>query len=191
MGLDEENFMAHKDLICSKSPFFSAACNGNFIEGKEGLVRLPEDQPPIFDLFLQWLYTGDVPVTSSDAYLDWSESAALYVLAEKLQISELKNAVIDQWICKNKATDEYPIGIVAYVYTNTLDSSPLRRLVVEMVACVITSEPLLLRNNELLPEFLLDLSVALIKLRSHDARDKALFRTEWGSPMTKLMQPPI
>ncbi len=46
-----------KDLLTFHSPFFAGALNGNFLEAS-GVVTLSEDDPAIFELFVQWLYVG-------------------------------------------------------------------------------------------------------------------------------------
>lgn len=176
VGHSEDDYTVHKDLICAQSPFFRAACNGNFVEAAEGTVRLPDDEPETFELLLQWLYMGRVGDPKATKPLSWHESAYLYVIAEKLQISELKNAVVDSWITKSAETCEIPIGVVAYVYCNTPDSSHLRRLLVDMVACAGSTNSLCKRKDDLPHEFLLDLSMALIELRHDNARAEALYK---------------
>lgn len=49
----------HKELLCDRSEFFRAACNGNFKEA-EGVVKLPEQDPATFKHFIYWLYTENI-----------------------------------------------------------------------------------------------------------------------------------
>lgn len=46
-----------KDLLVYHSRFFAGALSGSFSESS-GVVTLPEDDPSIFELFVQWLYVG-------------------------------------------------------------------------------------------------------------------------------------
>ncbi len=46
----------HKEVLCDRSEFFRAACNGQFKEA-EGVVDLPEQDPTTFKHFIYWLYT--------------------------------------------------------------------------------------------------------------------------------------
>lgn len=49
----------HRELLCDRSEFFRAACNGNFKEA-EGVVKLPEQDPATFKHFIYWLYTEKI-----------------------------------------------------------------------------------------------------------------------------------
>lgn len=66
----QTQYLVHKELLTSASPFFAAALNGTFAEGMEQVVRLPEEKPESFEWFLQWLYTGTLttqPVSSPES----------------------------------------------------------------------------------------------------------------------------
>lgn len=52
-----KTFLAHKAIL-SKEPKFRAQCN-NFKEADEKRIYLQEDEPEIFTLVLQYLYSGD------------------------------------------------------------------------------------------------------------------------------------
>lgn len=136
VGPSKEIFTVHKHLICDKSPFFDAACNGGFLESAENMVHLPEDQPVIVELFLDWLYTGEFasPEAESANLISWHNTAALYIFADKIQIQDLRNAVIDVWVKYAEHSRGNPMREAAYVYSNTPPGAPLRRLLVEMVA---------------------------------------------------------
>ncbi|KAL8727947.1 MAG: hypothetical protein Q9166_005712 [cf. Caloplaca sp. 2 TL-2023] len=58
VGQENERFQLHKALLC-RYPFFQAAFEGDFRES-EGLLRLPEQDPAIFRIFVHWLYTGQI-----------------------------------------------------------------------------------------------------------------------------------
>ncbi|OJD38061.1 btb poz domain containing protein [Diplodia corticola] len=65
---DEESpclFLVHRKLICAFSPFFNAACRGPWKEHREGIVTLPEEDPATFELYVKWLYTGELVDCSS------------------------------------------------------------------------------------------------------------------------------
>ncbi len=54
-----KTWQLHKELLIDSSPFFAAALDGSFAEATSKVIRLPEDNPDIFALFIQWLYVGD------------------------------------------------------------------------------------------------------------------------------------
>jgi hypothetical protein len=41
-----------------------------WVEGEEGIVRLPEDDPSIFALYVQLLYQGRLPITRATSKVD-------------------------------------------------------------------------------------------------------------------------
>ncbi|KAL1642373.1 hypothetical protein SLS58_005447 [Diplodia intermedia] len=54
------SFAVHRTLICAFSPFFAAACRGPWKENRSGVVALPEQDPATFELYVKWLYTGEL-----------------------------------------------------------------------------------------------------------------------------------
>ncbi|KAM0342633.1 hypothetical protein ACHAPU_009363 [Fusarium lateritium] len=49
-------YYAHRNVLCSKCPFFDKAMNGPFKEAMTGIIELPEDNPDILETFLEWKY---------------------------------------------------------------------------------------------------------------------------------------
>jgi hypothetical protein len=71
------DFCIHEALLTARSKFFERAMGKSWKEAKEKLVRLPEDDPRIFALYEQIVYTGRIPIfddeverVSSGAYND-------------------------------------------------------------------------------------------------------------------------
>jgi hypothetical protein len=64
VGREGRLFAAHEDVLC-KSPFFEAACRGQYTfesaqQGNSGKrISLPEEEPEIFSAILEYLYKGD------------------------------------------------------------------------------------------------------------------------------------
>lgn len=133
----------HKDLLCKKSPYFSAAAKDCWKEGQEGRVPLPTDDPAAFALYVQWLYRDRIFSSQDmgDAGGNREEIDLLieaFVLSEKLQDQNFKDAVIDtlahavdtpdgqdtRWYPRSAAVDR--------AYRGTPESSPLRKLLVDM-----------------------------------------------------------
>ncbi|KAI9829977.1 MAG: hypothetical protein M1826_005150 [Phylliscum demangeonii] len=57
-GRDQRLFAAH-EVILSQSPFFAAACRGQFRETHGRRIELPDEEPEIFSTVLEYLYKGD------------------------------------------------------------------------------------------------------------------------------------
>ncbi|KAI9844027.1 MAG: hypothetical protein M1837_005962 [Sclerophora amabilis] len=57
-GREQRLFAAHEDVLCF-SPFFAAACKGQFLEAHSKRIDLPDEEPEIFSAILEYLYKGD------------------------------------------------------------------------------------------------------------------------------------
>jgi hypothetical protein len=88
----QEPFFAHESVF-SKSPVFDVLCKSQFCEGVSKLIDLPEDDPNMLNLLLEFLYTGsfDEPKDIEGVLVAFQE---LYVLADKYQLFGLKTSVV-------------------------------------------------------------------------------------------------
>jgi hypothetical protein len=57
----QQDFLLHQATMCKRSEFFNRALNGNWSEKKDRLVKLPEDDTKIFSLYVNLIYTGEIP----------------------------------------------------------------------------------------------------------------------------------
>jgi hypothetical protein len=171
VGPQETKFVVHQALLCEKSPYFTKALTGSFEESKTGIVKLHDVSPVLFRIVVSWLYYGKIVYTVCDGSLDVgpsfarfkgpSESLAnieadandtstwpkqvlveLYVLADRLDIKELRKNTIDAlndlMMLSNKTLH---ISALEYVCSNTTAKSPLRRLVVDHLAYTAVVRP--------------------------------------------------
>jgi hypothetical protein len=67
VGKEGRLFAAHEDVL-SLSPFFAAACRGQFLEAESKRIDLPDEEPEIFSCVLEYLYVG-LPFCYSYKYL--------------------------------------------------------------------------------------------------------------------------
>ncbi|KAI9820117.1 MAG: hypothetical protein M1832_003824 [Thelocarpon impressellum] len=58
VGREQRLFAAHEDVLCL-SPFFAAACRGQFHEAHARRIDLPDEEAEIFSSVLEYLYKGD------------------------------------------------------------------------------------------------------------------------------------
>lgn len=135
VGKDAKVFALHRGLLCDSSAYFRVAFEGNFIEAQEQALLLPEDDVEVYELFQFWLYSGKL--------LDTGESIAdlkpgllvdLYIFAETRCILQLQDLTMDALINHVHETQMFPIGKISYVYGSTTETSPLRRLFVDVFA---------------------------------------------------------
>ena len=104
-----------KQLLTCHSPFFAAALDGRFAEAYFMIVSLPEDEPAVFGLFVQWLYLGHCKVDSEDNVINLGlirgfQPAKAWILADKLGCQTFQDRTILQL---NKPTYQGPHGRVA------------------------------------------------------------------------------
>ncbi|KID84183.1 BTB/POZ fold domain containing protein [Metarhizium guizhouense ARSEF 977] len=58
VGREGRLFAAHEDVL-RQSPFFDAACRGNFPDSQSRRISLPDEEPEVFSAILEYLYKGD------------------------------------------------------------------------------------------------------------------------------------
>ena len=139
VGPTKTSFHVHKTILCDASPFFRAAFNSasDFKEALEQSTNLPEDDIDTIERFLSWLYTRKFGLQEGETHSDWEvrylQLAKLYVLADKLGVSALKNYIVDKIFELKKSLKAVPPqhATISYVYANSLEGSALRKLLVD------------------------------------------------------------
>jgi hypothetical protein len=58
VGREGRLFAAHEDVLC-QSPFFEAACRGQYLEAQSKRISIPDEEPEVFSAVLEYLYKGD------------------------------------------------------------------------------------------------------------------------------------
>ncbi|KAF2797234.1 hypothetical protein K505DRAFT_358595 [Melanomma pulvis-pyrius CBS 109.77] len=131
---DQETFAVHEDLICLRSAFFKNAMNGSWIESARRLITLPEDNPHTFELYLNIIYNGCLPVIDECPKVGQFETlTTLYVLAEKLMDRETKNLVVQAMIARRNETFIPKPDCIRYLYENTPENNLGRKLFVDFI----------------------------------------------------------
>jgi hypothetical protein len=148
-----KDFIAHESFLTSRSEFFRRAMNGNWTEAESRVVVLSEDEPAIFAIYLNLVYTGQLvtmrkteeELASSERQVfinqltsEYRDIFRVYVLAEKLQDKGAKNAALAAAVSvtglRNSVNNWLvpTAEIVNLVYKGTPEGSPGRRLVIDM-----------------------------------------------------------
>ncbi|KAF2827442.1 hypothetical protein CC86DRAFT_264582, partial [Ophiobolus disseminans] len=157
-----QEFLVHEGLICGRSDFFKNAPKEPWVEANERKVMLAEEDPDIFALYLELLYT------SFDECIVLSK---LYVLAEMLMDDNTKNLVLSAMVAKSNEvyTDGklwYPgVNCAKIIYEGTREGSPARRLLVEFYTDNNISNFRATKSEYVLKDFLLDLAINLTETR--------------------------
>ena len=162
----------HEELIKEKSEYFRIAFDKKWNEGKTREMDMPDDEPEVISLFLEWIYDKEalknyIKESSTDVRQRTHETLArLYVFGEKIQLDSFCNAVIVAFLSyidrpSSNGSHYYPTrDIVTMIYEGTPAGSPARQL---MVYCYVhhgTKKWLKEAGNN--PDFLQDLAVGFL-----------------------------
>ena len=137
VGEKKRVFKIHKNLLCSSSEFFKATLDGKFKEAEEREINLEEEDPQTFERVVLWIYSGSLlEKNETSTTLGYADLLKIYVFAEARCMTELQNDTIDV-IIRRVQKSRLVIILCAEVslYMTTTNSSPIRRLAADMVAC--------------------------------------------------------
>lgn len=141
VGPDEIELHVPRNLICSRSAFFRAACAEMWTGNNDNIIRLPEDSAEMFSIYLQTLHANEVvadPDKSCTRFC-WPRLVKTYVFAHKVGDAKSANVVMDEMLRILK-TQSSPVVILqvmrdmSYTYEHTTSSSPLRGVPVGYIA---------------------------------------------------------
>ena len=142
-GEEKKNWSIHRNLLVHHSPYFAQRFGDTASDSKgKGhalTLDLQDDTPGAFELLVKWLYQGtidDVGLLENDKKWDYAFACQqLYALSERLGLSVLKNAAIDQFRlgCFQAGLVPGPEEMLP-VYEQTPVGSPFRKLVARIAA---------------------------------------------------------
>lgn len=136
---DAKDFHVHEDALRRHSEFFRAALIGDWNEAREGIVRLPEEDPEVFDTFVTFVYSGRVNVPQdtdcSTDKVDSDELGALadcWLLADRMISQSFKDAVADALTKRIVRTGMVPLDMPEIIYAHTSIPCGIKRLLVDV-----------------------------------------------------------
>ena len=151
---DQQDFLVHESLLKSRAEYFSRAMNGNWLETDTRVIELPEDEPEVFALYLNHIYTGKLhTMTLNRDNIDalpreefkhvvgaeYDSIFGVYVLAERLNDPITRDAAITAVfdLAEQQTSDGDwrlpPPSSIRLVYDRTPEKSAARRLLADMV----------------------------------------------------------
>jgi hypothetical protein len=119
--------------MAERIKFFKAALNGDFREGINRVIVLPEDDGALFGRLIDWAYGHNLREdeyykrdANTQHYLNLAKT---YVLADKYMMADLQFILYAQYSQCAKA-NHYLMSKteIDYVYGNTMEGSGLRSL---------------------------------------------------------------
>jgi hypothetical protein len=143
VGKGLQEFAIHKALICHHSPYFRAAFTYGFEETETGIMKIPNTEVRIFDLFFNWLYTQTLWDESADES-EWptmENLLKLWAFADMARIPRLMNQCLDTLKSISDALDEVFTGI-AWVWKKSTLGSAIRRFLIDSIVWELNAEDL-------------------------------------------------
>jgi hypothetical protein len=186
-GADKKEFYIHAGLLTHCSSYFRNALKPEWAEGRARKIVLSEDIPVIFRIFFHWAYSDKLypPLANGRIPISYNNICALYVFAGTRGIPELCNAAVNVLFQKFACAWGFPTNCLTFVYDNTLVSSKLHDLLIDLAVCCF-SFCNLGDEEELFPkEFLVDVILRSRKLKiwPGNCKDKDTFLTTKASEM--------
>ncbi|KAF1827504.1 uncharacterized protein K489DRAFT_18459 [Dissoconium aciculare CBS 342.82] len=134
VGEKNTHWVLHHKLLCYRSRHFrNLLYDQKKGSNKSDILGLSEVDDTAFELFVGWLYSEKILSPKTEDEL--TSLFNLYLMGEEWDIKKLvleSLAVVRNWY---RDTDTMPtLRRVQYVYKNTVGESPMRKLLVSLVA---------------------------------------------------------
>ena len=169
-------------LLKSKSTFFTAALEGGFAEGLSKIVTLPEEDPDLFENYIEWLYVGFNEST------EWDGETLVdqWTLGDRLGCAVMQDDVMCKLI---KYYDDLVIDLdtLQKIYEVSAAGSKIRQFVIDLclhdirqvssdLTVVQSIYEQFLEKNE---DFAQELGKATILLADREPNDPSLDQTAY------------
>ena len=164
VGETGDHFLVHRELLNHHSRFFAAALTGDFYESQTQCVSLVDENPDIFGIFVEWLYTQTLREV---AFLSGNRPRfflmlELYAFADRHSIEALCNAAVNMIASLADKTNSVPTpSDTDQLYESIRETSPVRALILDLFIFKKTESLLDSHPDEWNPGFLRDLVVKL------------------------------
>ena len=178
-GAKQRTFAIHEDIAKQHSDFIAAALRNGFIEGATRTIRLPEEDPQHFEVFVNFVYTGRIYSFKEDDRRnegcddEWNRLGECWIVGDKLLAQNFQDAVVDSIGSKIVQGGSHPLSMHELIYPKTVGPNSMKSLLVEIGAfswtSVQTKERKIKSDSA---EFFLDLAVRLKEMTAEDRKGK-------------------
>ena len=138
VGRSAKRFTIQRSVLLNVGGFFRAALsNDGFLECVTKKITLLDEDTAVFERFVVFAYTGDFRFDGeNELAIDWTTLIDLFSFAERRLLPRMQNAVIKVFAVKIDWHHDVivPPKILQYLYTSTLDGSPLRTMAIDSYA---------------------------------------------------------
>ena len=132
-------FTIHKGTLINDSTWFKNLIDGSFKEAGSNDIDLEVEEACVLELYENWVYQHTIYVDPAQDRLTLLVKS--YCFADRYLSHELQNAIADQIFRDahdSKVVLTNPTA-VHYVWNNTTETSPLRRLLVDSIVHLVPS----------------------------------------------------
>ncbi|XP_042909502.1 uncharacterized protein [Parasteatoda tepidariorum] len=130
----DQSFPAHKIILSAHSPVFKNMMTHEFEESKTNSVTITDASPEIFDLFLRYLYSGEIEVKC------WDSLKALIYLSHKYDIGILKTKCAEAAISILSVDSACDILETAYTYSDSHLKTTAKQFAVQHLKEIVLRE---------------------------------------------------
>jgi hypothetical protein len=132
VGPTKQQFRVHKALLCSRVEYFRQMFDSGFIEAEENSGFLPDEDPIVFSLFLEYIYGGgrlgpvdiERSTTATGPVID---RIKLYGFAERIGLVDLADYIMTNLVSNLAYYERTPSKDgMKLAYEVTKPGSPLR-----------------------------------------------------------------
>ena len=165
VGAEHAKYSVYAELISYYSGYFKGTLNGPWKEAEDRVIELPDIEPRVFDVFIDWLYTQKLPKRSREWVTPTAEIEAgshnhsrvverlmmeVYVFADRFLVPQLKAALFRFFanFCNNDGIPPYYEAII-YAFDNLPSTSPMLNLLVKLHCAYWTESSDTSDNGEL------------------------------------------
>jgi len=137
VGPENTHWILHEKLLCARSKFFSQIFYKKNDKSPSSTSNksfgLPDEEDEPFRLFVGWLYSANIITPEKEN--DLGNLFDLYLMGEKWSITGLVKDTLEAVRKYYRISETYPgLRRVQYIYANTDEESPMRKLLVSSVA---------------------------------------------------------
>ncbi|KAK5736349.1 hypothetical protein LTR17_007513 [Elasticomyces elasticus] len=137
VGADKMSFDVDRGTACFYSGYFEAALKqDSFKEGKDGIIELAEEDEVLFEYFIKWLYSGQLPITPPKGD-NFDILCDLWLFGDRRDVPLLQNQALDAIRDEVVRTLTVPDRCTAKIYANTTEKSGLRCFAIHIIALTI------------------------------------------------------
>lgn len=129
----------HKSLLCSRVAHFDVLLNGGLEESQKRAVALPDDDPAVVSLFLEWLYTARLSaIVDTVSEAQFVNRIKLYGFAARIDAHALVTVAMVSILDGYRAMSRCPsVEAVRLVYELTAKGDRLRFFMADVLYYVI------------------------------------------------------